>query len=67
MSQYHSIGNTAKKLHAKLADSLAGPLQAFLPRAWLDQVLLQIGYRFRQRIFSPLGNVVGVRRPSPRS
>ena len=59
MSRYHGIGDTAKKLHAKLADSLAGPLQEFLPRQWLDRILQQIGYRFRQRAFSPLGDAGG--------
>ena len=63
MSRYYRIGDTAKKLHTKLADSLAGPLQAFLPRQWLDQILQQIGYQFRQRVFSPLGDAVGLCRP----
>jgi len=31
MSQVYGIGDTAKKLYAKLADRLAGPLQEFLP------------------------------------
>lgn len=64
MSRYYRIGDMAKKLHAELADSLAGPLQAFLPRQWLDQILRQIRYQFRQRAFSPLGDAVGFHRPS---
>ena len=64
MSRYYGIGDAAKKLHAKLADGLAGPLQAFLPRQWVDQVLRDIGYQFRRTAFSPLGHAVGLRRPS---
>jgi hypothetical protein len=60
MSRYYGIGDAAKKLHAKLTDSLAGPLQQYLPSEWIDQTLREIGYRFRQTAFSPCGDVVGV-------
>lgn len=67
MSRFYGIGDAAKKLHAKLADSLAGPLQAFLPGSWIDQTLQEIGYQFRRTAFSPLGDVVGIHRAGPRS
>ena len=44
MSHYYGIGDAAKKLHAKLADSLAGPFRAVLGRRWIEQVLDEIGY-----------------------
>ena len=64
MSRVYGIGDAAKKLHAKLADSLAGPLQEFLPTTWIDQTLREIGHRFRQTAFSPSRDAVGLHRPS---
>jgi hypothetical protein len=39
MSDYGSIGNAARKLHAILADQLAGPLQTFLPAEWIAEAM----------------------------
>jgi hypothetical protein len=47
------IGDVAKKLHAKLAHQLAGPLLEFLPDSWIQQALEKIGHRFRETAFSP--------------
>lgn len=63
MSRKNSIGKTVKMLHAKLANHLAGPFLEFLPRQWIDETLAEMGYRFRESAFSPLGYVVGVHRP----
>ena len=65
MSNYHGIGDAARKLHAKLADQLAGPLQAFLPSAWVVAALNSLGRRFYDSAFSPCGDAVGLHRPSP--
>lgn len=65
MSHYYSIGDAARKLHAKLADQLAGPLHAFLPSAWIDEALDSLGRRFYGSAFSPSGDAVGLHRPGP--
>jgi hypothetical protein len=65
MSDYYSIGDAAKKLHAKLADQLAGPLQAFLPSAWIDAAVDSLGRRFYDSAFSPSGHALGIHRPGP--
>ena len=65
MSDYYSIGDAARKLHAKLDDQLAGPLQAFLPSAWIDAAFDCLGRRFYESAFSPSGDAVGLHRPSP--
>ena len=64
MSHIYGIGDTVKKLYAKLTDSLAGPLQEFLPATWIGQTLREIGHRFRQTAFSPSRDAVGLHRPS---
>jgi hypothetical protein len=65
MSDYYSIGDAAKKLHAKMAVQLAGPLQSFLPSAWIDAAVDSLGRRVYASAFSPSGDAVGVHRPSP--
>ena len=67
MSHYYGIGDAAKKLHQKLTNSLAGPLQAHLPQQWIAEILNSIGYKFRRTTFSPSGHPLGVHRPSARS
>ena len=66
MSHYYGIGDAAKKLHQKLANSLAGPLQTYLPQQWIAEILNNIGYKFRSTAFSPSGYSLGVHRPGPR-
>jgi len=63
----HRIGDAARKLHEKLADSLAGLWGEWLSPGGIGQVLDEIGYRFRRSAFSPGGDGVGLHRPSPRS
>ena len=67
MSHYYGIGDAAKKLHQNLTNSLAGPLQAYLPQQWIAQILNSIGYTFRRTTFSPSGDSLGVHRPNARS
>ncbi len=65
MSNYYSIGDAVRKLHTKLADQLAGPLQAFLPSAWIAAAMESFGRRFYDSAFSPSGDAVGLHRPGP--
>lgn len=62
MSDY-GIGKTAKMLHEKLADHLAGPFQSFLPQPWVTETLEQLGHQFRLTAFSPLGDGMGFHWP----
>lgn len=66
MSHYYGIGDAAKMLHQKLTNSLAGPLQAYLPQQWIAEILDNIGYKFRRTTFSPSGHSLGIHRPSAR-
>jgi len=66
MSHYYGIGDAGKKLHQNLIDSLAGPLQAYLPQEWITEILNNIGYKFRRTTFSPSGHSLGLHRPSAR-
>ena len=61
MSHYYGIGDAAKKLHQKLTNSLAGPLQAYLPQRWITEILNSIEYKFRRTTFSPYGHSLGSR------
>jgi hypothetical protein len=67
MSHYYGIGDAAKKLHQNLTESLAGPLQAYLPQQWITEILDNIGYKFRSTTFSPSDHSLGVHRPIARS
>lgn len=61
----NGIGNTARRIYAKLGENLAGPFQVFLPISWIEQTLASIDYRFRHTAFSPLGDDLGIHRPGP--
>jgi hypothetical protein len=63
----NGIGNTARKLYAKLVGNLAGPFGAFLPAEWIEAILADLSYRFRSTAFSPLGDGLGIHRPGSRS
>jgi len=67
MSHYYGIGDAAKMLHQNLTESLAGPLQAYLPRQWITETLTDIGCKFRCTAFSPSGYSLGLHRPDARS
>lgn len=47
------IGVTARQLYAKLASSLAGPFERFLPKAWVDEALEGEKHVFRRSAFPP--------------
>jgi hypothetical protein len=65
MTRYYGIGDAGRKLHAKLAEGLAGPLGSLLPQQWIRQALAEVGYHFRESVFSPLGDAVGLPRAGP--
>ena len=49
-----SIDKNRKKIQEKLADHLAGPFKEVLPRSWIEQILTELEYHFRESVFSPL-------------
>lgn len=57
------IGNVARKLYENLANSLAGPLEKFLPTGFVYDALAEAGHKFHNTAFSPSGQFVGVDRP----
>lgn len=49
-----SIDKNRKNIQEKLADHLAGPFEEVLPRSWIEQILTELEYHFRESVFSPL-------------
>lgn len=65
----NNIGESRQKVQEKLGTNLAGPFEKYIPQSWVQDILKEIGVRFRQAVFSPLGDDMGVHRagPGPRS
>jgi len=59
-----NIGKCRQKVQEKLAANLAGPFEKYIPQFWVQDILKEIGVRFREAVFSPLGNDMGVHRAS---
>jgi hypothetical protein len=59
-----NIDKSRRKVQEKLGTNLAGPFEKYIPRSWLQDILKEIGVQFREAVFSPLGNDMGVHRPS---
>ena len=59
-----NIDNSRRKVQEKLGNDLAGPFEKYIPQSWVQDILQDIGFRFRQAVFSPLGDDMGVHRPS---
>ncbi len=49
-----SIDKNRKNIQEKIADDLAGPFKEVLPRSWIEQILTELEYNFRESVFSPL-------------
>lgn len=62
MSRHYGIGDAARKLHAKMANELAGPLGSFLPSSWIAEALASLERRFYESAFSPSGDALGLHR-----
>jgi hypothetical protein len=59
-----NIDKSRRKVQEKLGVNLAGPFEKYIPRSWVQDILKEIGVQFREAVFSPLGNDMGVHRPS---
>ena len=56
----NNIGKSRQKVQEKLAASLAGPFEKYIPQFWVQDILNEIGVRFREAVFSPLDNGMGI-------
>ena len=56
----NNIGKSLRKVQEKLGANLAGPFEKYIPQSWVQDILQDIGVRFRQAVFSPLGDDMGV-------
>ena len=59
-----NIDQSRRKVQEKLGTNLAGIFEKYLPRSWVHEILKEIGIQFREAVFSPLGDDLGVRRAS---
>ena len=59
-----NIDKSQRKVQEKLGANLAGPFEKYIPQSWVQDILKEIDVRFRQAVFSPLGNDMGVHRAS---
>jgi hypothetical protein len=64
-----NIDKNRRKMQEKLGTNLAGPLEKYISQSLVLDLLKEIGAKFREAVFSPLGNVMGIYRPGykPRS
>jgi hypothetical protein len=60
----NNIGKSRRKVQEKLGANLAGPFEKYIPQSWIQDILKEIDVRFRQAVFSPLGDDMGVHRAS---
>lgn len=59
-----NIDKYRREVQEKLGTTLAGPFEKYIARSWVQDLLKDIGVPFRQAVFSPLGDAMGVHRPS---
>lgn len=59
-----NIDRSRRKVQEKLGTNLAGPFEKYIPRSWVQDILKEIGVQFREAVFSPLGDDMGVHRAS---
>lgn len=60
----NNIDKSRRKVQEKLGFNLAGPFEKYIPQSWVQDILKEIDVRFRQAVFSPLGDDMGVHRAS---
>jgi hypothetical protein len=58
----NNIDQSRRKVQEKLGANLAGPFEKYLPHFWVQDILKEIGVQFREAVFSPLGDDLGVHR-----
>ena len=59
-----NIDQSRRKAQEKLGTNLAGPFEKYMPRTWVQEILKELGVHFRQAVFSPLGDGLGIHRAS---
>lgn len=59
-----NIDKYRQKVQEKLGTNLAGPFEKYIPQSWVQEILTDIGVHFRQAVFSPLGDALGLHRTS---
>jgi len=59
-----NIDQSRRKVQEKLGTNLAGPFEKYIPRSWVQDILTELGVQFREAVFSPLGDDLGVHRAS---
>jgi len=55
-----NIDINRRKVQEKLGADLAGPLDKYIPQFWVQDILKELGVQFREAVFSPLGNAMGI-------
>lgn len=60
----NNIVKSRRKVQEKLGNNLAGPFEKYIPQSWVQDIFKEIGVRFREAVFSPLGDDMGVHRAS---
>jgi len=60
-----NIDKSRRKVQEKLGANLAGPFEKYIPQFWVQDILKELDIRFREAVFSPLGNGMGICWSSP--
>ena len=55
-----NIDKNRRKVQEKLGADLAGPLEKYIPQFWVQDILKELGVQFRDAVFSPLDNAMGI-------
>ena len=55
-----NIDKSRRKVQEKLGANIAGPLDKYIPQFWVQDILKELGVQFREAVFSPLGNAMGI-------
>ena len=58
----NNIDNNRRKIQKKLGTNLAGPLEKYISQSLVHDILKELGIKFREAVFSPLGHVMGIYR-----
>jgi hypothetical protein len=56
----NNIDNNRRKIQQKLGTNLAGPLEKYVSQSLVHDLLKEMGVKFRDAVFSPLGHVMGI-------
>jgi hypothetical protein len=59
----NNIDNNRRKIQQKLGINLAGPLEKYISHSMVHDILQELGVKFREAVFSPLGHVMDIYRP----